>query len=130
MKKKALFFLVCLMCTLLGVFLGIILQKNYVEFNDEHQGISILSRVDTGIVPENGFVPDKKTALKIAKAIWLPIYGKKQLMCMIFQVKLVDGIWFIEGASKIHIFFGIDGGGPFIKIDKMKGTIIDVSYTG
>jgi len=129
MRKKAFFILICLACALLGVLLGIVLQKNYDEYM-EHSGISILSRIDTGFVPENGFVPDKKTALKIAKAVWLPIYGKKRLMFMVYQVKLVDDIWYIEGGNKIYIFFGILSGGPFIKIDKMKGTILDVSHTG
>ena len=129
MRKKIFILLVCFACALLGVILGTVLQKNYDEYI-EHPGISILSRVDTGIVPENGFVPDKGTALKIAKTVWLPIYGKKKLMWLIYQVKLEDNVWYIEGASKIHLFFGIHGGGPFIKIDKIKGTILDVSHTG
>jgi len=128
LRKKIIFLFICFVCTLLGVLLGIVIYKNYYEYID-HPGISILSRVDTGIIPENGFVPDKNTALKIAKVIWLPIYGKKNMMCMIYQVKLVDNVWYIEGASKIHLFLGISGGGPFIKIDKIKGTILDVSHT-
>ena len=29
-----------------------------------------------GYVPKNGFVPDEKTAIKIAEAVLFPIYGE------------------------------------------------------
>jgi hypothetical protein len=108
---------------------GILFEKNNSEYID-HPGISILFRVDDGIVPDYGFVPDKKTALKIAKAVWMPIYGKKKQMWNKYQVKLKDDIWYIESINMVHIFLGIHGGGPFIKIDKKDGTILNVSHTG
>jgi hypothetical protein len=128
MTKKSLL-LICLACILIGLLIGIFFERNNNEFI-EHPGISILFRVNTGIIPEGGFVPDKKTALKIAKAVWLPIYGKKKLIWNRYQVKLKDDIWYIESVNILHIFFGISGGGPFIKINKITGEILDVSHTG
>ena len=29
-----------------------------------------------GYLPKEGFVPDKNTAIKIAEAVWFPIYGE------------------------------------------------------
>jgi hypothetical protein len=128
MKKKMLL-LICPVCVLIGMLFGIFLIKNYSEYID-HPGISILFRVNSGIVPDNGFVPDKKTALKIAKAVWLPIYGRRKFLWTKYQVKLVNNVWYIEGLNMIYLLFGVSGGGPFIKIDKNTGTILDVSHTG
>jgi hypothetical protein len=30
-------------------------------------------------VPPKGFVPDEKTAIRIAEAVWSPIYGEEQI---------------------------------------------------
>jgi hypothetical protein len=127
MKKVLL--VICPSFLLMGIVIGVLFEKNNSEYID-HPGISILSRINSGIIPDGGFVPDKSTALKIAKAVWLPIYGKRKLMWTKYQVKLENNIWYIESLNMIHLFFGISGGGPFIKIDKNTGEILDVSHTG
>jgi hypothetical protein len=127
--KKYLLLLICPIFFLMGIALGILFEKNNDEYID-HPGISILLRVNSGVVPDGGFVPDKNTALRIAKAVWLPIYGKRKLMWTKYQIKLDNDIWYIECLNMIHLFFGVSGGGPFIKIDKNTGTILDVSHTG
>jgi hypothetical protein len=30
-------------------------------------------------VPPKGFVPDEKTAIRIAEAVWSPIYGEEEI---------------------------------------------------
>jgi hypothetical protein len=71
-------------------------------------------------------VPNKETALKIAKAIWVPIYGTWDVLFRVYNVQLTNNnIWIIEGGS----FFPISGGGPYIQIDKKTGTILEVSHT-
>jgi hypothetical protein len=30
-------------------------------------------------MPPGGYVPDETTAIAIAKAVWIPIYGKEQI---------------------------------------------------
>jgi hypothetical protein len=43
-----------------------------------------------------------------------------------YAVRLIDeSIWVIEGGSKL----GRNGGGPCIRIDKNKGTILEVTHT-
>ena len=52
--------------------------------------------------PKNGFVPNKETALKIAEAVWLPIYGKSIYNEKPFKATLLNGqIWQVEGTLKM-----------------------------
>jgi|ERR1700720_2443000 hypothetical protein len=49
--------------------------------------------------PKVGVVQNKKTAVSIAEAILIPIYGDKQVQSQkAFRVTLRDNIWLIEGA--------------------------------
>lgn len=53
-----------------------------------------------GYVPAEGFVPDAKTAIRIAVAVWSPIYGEKDIQAeKPFQAKLNRGIWTVTGSS-------------------------------
>ncbi len=48
--------------------------------------------------PKDGYVPDEVTAIKVAEAIWLPIYGKGIYKEKPFHAKLInDSIWVVEG---------------------------------
>lgn len=48
--------------------------------------------------PPEGFVPDKKTAIAIAVAVWEPIFGKERIEEQSpYAATLVEGIWFVEG---------------------------------
>ena len=52
--------------------------------------------------PAEGFVPDGKTAVKIAEAILLPLYGEKSVASeRPYSAKLKSGVWFEEGHSSI-----------------------------
>jgi hypothetical protein len=47
----------------------------------------------------NNLVPDKQTAIKIAEAIWLPIYGKMIYNEKPFVAELTNtGIWIVNGS--------------------------------
>jgi hypothetical protein len=84
-----------------------------------------------GFISSNGYIPDKETAIKIAKAIWQPIYGKRELFLLSYDVKLEnESVWVIEGYSNLQIFFNKFGGGPIIKIDKFSGRVLYVGHTG
>ena len=78
----------------------------------------------SGYVPKSGFVPNKTTAIKIAEAVWFPIYGESIYKKKPYKVKLENGVWIIEGtlpsASK--------GGVPYIEIQKIDGKILKVSH--
>jgi len=47
-----------------------------------------------GFIPKDGFVPDAKTAVAIAEAVLIPIYGKEQINSeKPLKANLKDGIW-------------------------------------
>ncbi len=76
---------------------------------------------------ETNYVPDQKTAVSIAEAIWLPIYGEKVLEKQPFKATLSkDGkIWTVTGS----IPPGTLGGFPIIEIRKSDCKIIRVSHS-
>lgn len=79
-------------------------------------------------IPEEGFVPDKETAIKIAEAIWLPIYGEKIYEKQPFIATLSDDkeIWTVKGTLGKKLMLG---GVPYAKIRKKDGKILEVYHT-
>jgi NTF2 fold immunity protein len=48
-------------------------------------------------VPKDGYVPNKDVAIKIAVAVWEPIYGEETIAQeKPFRAKLVDGVWTVK----------------------------------
>lgn len=73
---------------------------------------------------KDGYVPDESTAIKIAEAIWLPIYGDKIQENKPFRASLSgDSIWVVTGT--VHTS---EGGVPFALIQKKDGKILDVYH--
>ena len=78
-----------------------------------------------GYLPKDGFVPDKATALSIAVAVLMPIYGKNTISAEQPLVPtLKDGIWTVSGSQPP----GRAGGVAEIKIDKASGKILKVGH--
>jgi hypothetical protein len=85
------------------------------------------------------YVPDSATAIKIAEAIWLPIYGESIYKKQPFIAKLIsDSIWIVTGSipkSRVEINDGdtiytiIKGGVPYAIINKKDGCILKVYHT-
>ena len=49
--------------------------------------------------PSQGYVPNAETAIRIALAVWEPIYGKKQIDSeKPYRATLRDGVWTVEGS--------------------------------
>lgn len=87
-------------------FVLVICANSYSDDNQED---------NTGYIPQNGFVPNDTTAIKIAEAIWLPIYGEKIYKKKPFVAKLInDKIWVVEGTLKNYML----GGVPYAEIQK------------
>ena len=77
------------------------------------------------VVPSNGFVPDEKTAIKIAEAVWIPIYGERQIQSeKPFVASLKNGVWTVEGSLPK----GWVGGVAIAEISKRDGRILRVSH--
>ena len=80
----------------------------------------------SGFVPKNGFVPDERTAVAIAEAVLIPIYGREQILSEEpFTAKLKDGIWTVQGSLPK----GWDGGTAIVKLAKRDARIIYVTHS-
>jgi len=78
-----------------------------------------------GYIPKAGFVPDEKTAIAIAEAVLVPIYGQKKIDSeKPFRGKLEGDIWIVEGSLPK----GSDGGVAVIRLSKKDGHIIYVMH--
>ena len=73
--------------------------------------------------PVNGLVPNDTVAIKIAEAVWLPLYGKEIYSLRPFYATLDSqtNIWTVNTSS--HSTFG---GMIMIKLQKMDGKILIV----
>jgi hypothetical protein len=81
-------------------------------------------------------IPDEKTAIKIAEAVWLPIYGDNIYKRIPFVANLKnDSVWIIKGTLNIdtsnikkNIIFVRSGGVPYLEINKFNCKVIKVSH--
>lgn len=71
------------------------------------------------------YVPNEETAIKIAEAIWLPIFGNEIYNKKPFIAKLntKTNIWVVHGTLKEE-----KGGVPFIEIQKSDCKILKVYH--
>jgi NTF2 fold immunity protein len=79
--------------------------------------------------PAEGFVPDAKTAIKVAVAVWEPIYGEQQIAKeKPYRAKLLTNtVWKVEGSLPEGI--GVKGGVATAFINKTDGKVVDVYHT-
>ncbi len=69
-------------------------------------------------------VPNEKTAIAIAEAIWLPLYGKKVKKEKPFKATLYDSVWIVEGYTPKES----KGGSVVIKILKKNCKVIGYGW--
>jgi NTF2 fold immunity protein len=74
--------------------------------------------------PDAGYVPDAETAMKIAEAVWLAIYGAVVLEKRPWCACLENDVWVVEGSLPRPM----PGGVPLAKISKRTGEILRVSH--
>jgi hypothetical protein len=71
--------------------------------------------------PKNGFVPDERTAVRIAEAVLSPIYGEETIVHeRPFHATLNNGVWTVEGSLAQNMV----GGTARIRVDKQTGAIL------
>ncbi len=81
---------------------------------------------DEEFVPAAGFVPNAETAMRIAEAVWIPIYGEKLIASeKPFKARLRDGVWIVTGADLPQ---GWHGGVAEAHISKRDGRILRVIH--
>jgi hypothetical protein len=72
-----------------------------------------------------GVVPDDTTAIKIAVAVWEPIYGADKIAAeKPFRATFAKGIWTVQGSLPK----GWRGGVALAEISKADGRIIRISH--
>jgi hypothetical protein len=78
-----------------------------------------------GYTPPNGFVPDSITAVRVAEAVWFPIYGEQHILSeQPFVATLSGGVWTVTGTLPK----GMVGGTAVAKIAKRDGRILFVMH--
>ena len=83
---------------------------------------------ERGVIPKDGFVPNEKTAVKIAEAVIEPIYG---LQCVKterpFKAKLIGGEWFVTGSGPTNLDWM--GGVAEVHINKTNACITFMKHS-
>lgn len=84
---------------------------------------------------ERAYVPDAETAIKVAEAIWLPIYGERIYQKKPFKARLKSSnVWIVEGTLQMDSAVGARsisitvGGVPYIEIQKSDCKILKVTH--
>ncbi len=80
--------------------------------------------------PQQGYVPDEETAIKIAVAVWIPIYGKEIIEKeKPYIATLKNGVWYVTGSlPKAKASERVVGGVAEAEINKDDGKIIRISH--
>ena len=111
------------------IIVGFNLIFLFISLNTKAQGhlnhdslLLVRKEIDMNLVT---IVPDKKTAISIARAIWLPLYGKsinREKPYIAYLNK--DDIWVVKGTFNGRQF----GGVAYAFIRKKDGQIIYIAH--
>jgi acetylornithine/succinyldiaminopimelate/putrescine aminotransferase len=89
-----------------------------------------LCQTAPGYKPNAGFVPDSKTAVAVAEAVLIPVYGKEQIESeRPYTATLKQDVWTIGGTLNCFDTKGAKttdclGGVAVVKISKNDGRIL------
>ena len=88
-------------------------------------GLALAAETKHNFKPKAGYVPDEKTAIAIAVAVWSPIYGEKQIESeKPFNAVLKDGVWHVAGTLPKNVL----GGVAVAEISKEDARILRISH--
>ncbi len=90
-------------------------------------GVCIASAAELShsVSPTNGVVPDTQTAVAVAEAILIPIYGRDKILSeRPFQATLEGGVWTVVGTLPP----GLLGGVAIVEISKSDGSVRRISH--
>jgi hypothetical protein len=75
--------------------------------------------------PKDGYIPNETTAVRVAEAILLPIYGEKQIDSeRPLSAKLEGSVWHVTGTLPAES----EGGVAEVDISKATGEILRVTH--
>jgi hypothetical protein len=76
--------------------------------------------------PKTGFVPDERTAIAIAVAVWTPVYGAAHIEReKPYRAQLIEGVWHVDGSLPTEAI----GGVAHVEIAKEDGRILDMWHS-
>jgi hypothetical protein len=93
-------------------------------------GVLFLVSAQAQYVPKSGFVPDANTAIKIAEAVLIPVYGEKHVESeRPFKAVLENDVWTVDGTLRCPDGKGgtttmCVGGTAEVKLSKADGRIL------
>jgi NTF2 fold immunity protein len=83
-------------------------------------------RADKSPLPAQGIIPDEVTAVKVAEAVFTPIFGAEEVAKYSpYHARLAKGLWTVYGTLKP----GSRGGTPQMTIQKNDGKVIEVWHS-
>jgi hypothetical protein len=127
MKKIEKLFILFVLLILTTGFISVRSFAQDTIYKDGYKLVEIKPRWE-GYVPKEGFVPNDSTAIKIAEAVWLPIYGKDVLEEKPYKARLKKGVWIVEGSIATDTLHITMGGVAYIEIQKSDGKILKVLH--
>ena len=84
------------------------------------------TKAENPSLPSRGVVPNEITAVKIAEAVFLPIFGEEEVSkYRPYEATLKDGVWTVYGTLKPNA----RGGTPTMTIQKSDGKVLDVWFS-
>lgn len=86
--------------------------------------VSVAGETKHNVGPKDSLVPNAETAIKIAEAVWLPIYGDAILKKKPFKAHLTGDVWIVEGTLPAESV----GGVPIAEISKKDGKIVRIRH--
>jgi hypothetical protein len=88
-----------------------------------------------GIQPREGFVPNQETAIKIAEAVLIPIWGKDKIESeRPFAAELKENTWTVYGTLRCpdgkggSTTVGCRGGVATVEISRVDARVLSVSH--
>jgi hypothetical protein len=80
---------------------------------------------EKSIQPREGFVPNEQTAIRIAEAVLIPIYGEEDIRSQRpFRAALARGVWTVTGTLPPRFL----GGTAIVRLAKSDGRILFVIH--
>ena len=109
---------------ILCCIIAILLIVNVFQFLNNYSGDEIPNRGIKWGLSSKDAVPDEETALKIAEAVLVSVYGEDVLSSKPFNVTFDESnqVWIIKGSLPE----GDEGDVPEIVIKKRDGTILKI----
>src|SRR5262245_3718457 len=76
-------------------------------------------------LPSRALVPDEETAIQIAVAVWVPVYGRDTIEGeKPYRAKLRDGVWFVSGTLPS----GMRGGTAEAEISQFDAKVLRIGH--